>query len=449
VGIWNRGVLVGILVLALLNGVPFLNTQIGATGAAGSNALNDAIYVVLVAILLVGAICRVRHPEQDRIAGIALVWAIVFLTWWSFKVIHGSGVVPSSTAAKYGRAFFYFGTLLPLLLYAVREMRHLAGFLGALTAGIVLYSVGQIAVTVHHEIPGLIHIDHVNNFDGVTRVYSFMGELLTVAFPMAFAVLLLGPKRWRWWALGMTLLTGVANALSFTRAAYFSELLALSAASAFWVWRTGWQARRVRWFTFGVLLVVIVIIASGIGTEGSGGASSPVQAVIARLVLGVTNVQNQTGTAGLRLRLDHLELGLLGHHWLTGLGFLDPTYYYVPGLPHGSIQDVDLGSVDLLMTMGVIGMIIAYALPIAAVVYLLRRGQGLIQYGGVVCLGTLLVGSLTLGGLSTESGLVVLASVLTISLNWTALSIPDTHAAYADSPVHGRTSLAMHSGSPA
>jgi|GEM_PF-3773058 len=421
----NRGVLVGMLVLLLLNGVPFVNIQLGATGSAGSNALNDVVYLILVGVLFVCAARRIRNPEQDRIARMAFGWSAVYLTWWTIKVVGGSGGVPIYAAAKYGRAFFYFGTLLPLLLYGLREKRHLLSFLYTLAAGVALFSIGQIATTEHHEITGLIHIDHINEFQGLTRVYTFMSELLIIAFPMALATLLLGPRRWRGWAILLTVLTGAANALAFTRAAYFSELLALSGVSAFWAWRTGWQARRVRWFAYGALLIVLVVIISGAGTEGTGGSSSssPAQAVVTRLALGVTNAQNQTGTAGLRLRLVHLELEVLGAHWPVGLGFLDPSHYYVPGLPHGSIQDNDLGALAILMTMGIVGLIIAYMPPIAALIYLLKRGKGFIQYGGAMCLVTILIGSLTLGGLSTESGLLALVSLLTICLNLTALSI--------------------------
>jgi hypothetical protein len=146
---------------------------------------------------------------------------------------------------------------------------------------------------------------------------------------------------------------------------------------------------------------------------------------MSRVALGVSNIESQTGTAGYRLREAHRELEALGDHWATGLGFLSPAYHYVPGLRQGSIRDDDLGSLSIVMTMGVVGLLLAYMPPIFGLAYLLRRRRNIVQYGGAMYLGAALIGSITLGAVSTLSGLLVLGSMLALCLNWTALDSLD------------------------
>jgi len=421
--VWNQGVATGGLLLLILNGVPFINTRLGTTGAAGSNALNDGVYLALVGLLAIVSLQQARHRELDRVAGFALAWAATFLAWWLIKAVVGSPGVPIYQAAKYGRSFLYFGTLLPLLMCALRTRRNTIGLIAALAAGAALFSLGQIILQLGHaELHWLIHVEHVTEFDGVARVYASMSALIIAAFPLSFAAALLGPKTWRKPALCLAVLTGAANLLSFTRAIYVSELLAMTTISLVWVFGSDWQARRIRGLVLAAMIAVFGIVLSGAAAEGSGEASgSPLSAILSRVALGISNVQNQTGTAGYRLHVEHIELQILGSHWLTGLGFLDPAYHYFPDLPLGSIQNTDLGSLSLLATMGLVGIILAYAVPFAALVYLLRRRYNWVQYGAAMYVTAAVAGSITLGALSTVPGMLVLACVVALSVNSTAV----------------------------
>jgi hypothetical protein len=420
---WNRGVLIGILVLLLLQGVPLVNTQLGASSAQGANALNDAIFVALVAFLAVCAFDSTRNKAQNRLATLAFIWASCYLAWWGFKVVAGSPGIPFVAAVKYGQDFMGFSIFLPLAFLALRRRAHLVGFVIALALGAAFFSAGQIIEQVTHaQLTWLIHIEKVNEFQGIPRIYAPMNDLLTAAFPMAFATMLLGPRAWRRRAMFLTVLTGLANALSFTRAIYVSEILSLLLISIIWAKGTGWRPRRIRYtFVLGAVAIMFAITIAGGSSATNGNSSSPVQAVLSRAQLGVSNVQNQTGTTGYRLHEAHLELEVLDDRWVAGLGFLNPAYHYVPSLRQGSIRDVDLGSLSLVMTMGLIGLFLAYMPPVAGLVYLLRRRYNFVQYGGAMYLSAALVGSITLGAVSTPSGLLVLGSMLALCLNWTAL----------------------------
>jgi hypothetical protein len=57
-------------------------------------------------------------------------------------------------------------------------------------------------------------------------------------------------------------------------------------------------------------------------------------------------------------------LHLLGSKWPIGLGFLHPSARYVGGLPDGTIRSTDTGVLNVLMTMGIVGVMMLYA-PLA------------------------------------------------------------------------------------
>ena len=420
---WNRGVLTGILVLLLLEGVPFINTGGGSSTSAGANAASDGVFVALVVFLALCAFDSTRNRAQDRIAILASTWASCYFAWWLYKVVAASPGIPVLSAVSYGREFLAFSLFLPLALLALRRRPHLVGFAITLAVGVAIFSVGQIVEQVAHaHLTWLIHINKTNEFEGITRIYASMNELLTAAFPMALAATLLGPKTWRRGAMLLTVLTGLANTLTFTRATYVSEILALFLISLIWARGSGWRPRRIRYlFAFGVVAIVFAILFAGGSSSTSGSSSSPVQAVVARAGLGLSNAQNGTGTVAVRIHEADLDLEVLGDHWVTGLGFLNPAYHYVPSLREGSIRNDDLGSLSIVVTMGLIGLILAYIPPVAGLVYLLRRRYSFVQYGGAMYLGAALIASITLGAVATLSGLLTLGAMLVLCLNWTAL----------------------------
>lgn len=424
VALWNRGVLVGIMVLLLLNGVPFFATKLGSSSEHGSGKFTDAIFVALVVLLAFWAFNSYPNMEQKRVGTLAITWSGCYLGWWLFKVVAASPGIPILTAVSYGREFMGFSLLLPLGLLALYRRKHLEGFGFAVGAGAGIFALGQILTQVTHvHIAGLIHIEKLAEFEGVARIFAPMNELLMAVFPMAFAAAVLGPKRYRYGAAVLALLTGLAEGLSFIRAEYVGEIFALIVVSLIWAQGSGWNPRRVRnaSYALAVVTVVVVAVSASSTSKGDGTSKSPLQAVASRAVLGLSNLENQSGTTATRLRQANIELEVLGSHWPTGLGFLDPRYHYVPGLREGSIRNDDLGSFSILMSMGLIGLLLAYIPPIAGLIYLLKRRNSFVQYGGAIYIVAALFSSVTLGALATPAGLLVLGSMLIICLNTTAL----------------------------
>ncbi|HEX3519045.1 MAG TPA: hypothetical protein VHT29_08435 [Solirubrobacteraceae bacterium] len=392
----------------MLNGLPFFNAQANAK-ASGGSVIADGAFVALVFVL---ATCAFR-TSNNTASRWAWIYGGAYLSWWVLQVVLGSPGVPVVAAAEYGREFMYFATLLPLLMLALRDQRTREGFIFVLCSGAALFSVGQIATQLGHPVEWLVHDSHINSFEGVSRVYAPMSDLVIALFPLALAASLLGPRRWRKHAGILALLTGVANILSFTRAVYLSESVAIAVVSVLWMNRGRIRAMIIACVC---LMAVAVPLASGAASTSSV-SGSPVQAVISRVSLAFSNLQQPSGTAALRLREDHVELQLLGGDWLTGLGFLSPRYRYFGDLPEGSIKDVDLGSVTILATAGLVGLLFAYVGPIVGLLYFLRRREGFVQYGGAIYLTAALIGSATLATFASVSGLLVLASVLAVCFN--------------------------------
>ena len=401
--------------LAVLNGLPFINVR--PTTIKGASALDDLAVAVLIGFLAVCAVSVATYQWRDRVVQGAAVWAAVYLCWWGWEITRAAndgGSLISSVA--FGRDILYFGLFLPLGLAAIRRRAHLQGFGVVLALGAALFSLGQIAVVLFGtSLPWLLHVGKVADFQGLTRIYAPMNDLVIAMFPLAIGFALLGPVRWRRWALIFAALTGAANALSFTRAVYASETVALILVGLVYALRAGWEGQRIR----RVLLVGVAFAVMTLGVAGSAANSTtggPVRAVVTRVALGFSDVQGQGGSFGYRLDQASYELQALHGRWLTGVGFRPPDSFWVPGERDGSIRNSDLGSLSLLTTMGLFGLLLAYAPPIVGLVYLLRR-RGALAFGGSMYLAVALIGSITLATLSSVSGLLVLACLLVLCVN--------------------------------
>ena len=420
VGRWNRGVLAAVIALLVLNGVPFVNVLPSATGG---NVFDDVAFVALLAVLAVGAVANWREASRDWVAAGAAAWAAVYLLWLVLETTAAIGVNESLfSAVKFGRDFVFFGFLLPLGLAALRRREHLIGFGLTLGAGAGLYAVGQIlSVVLGLGLRSLVHIGKTASFDGLVRIYAPMNDLIIAAFPIAVGIALLGPRRARPGAAGLAVLTGVANALSFTRAVYASETAALLLVALAYGIRAGWEGARIRRAALLAVgcIALAVTIASG---ASSGHSGTPLEAVAARTELGLTDIEDQSGNVGYRLRQARYEAQAMGGHWLVGRGLRTPSSLWVEGERDGSLRNSDLGAFSVLATTGVVGLILVY-FPVIAGLLLTLRERGPIAFGGAMYLGAAIIGSITLATLSSVSGLLVVGCVLVLCVNWNAAAI--------------------------
>jgi hypothetical protein len=421
---WNYGVVAGILLLLTLDGVPFVNTKPVAT--TGTNILDDLSFFGLTLLLAVVAVINIYSSKGTRgkYYRRAYIWAAAFFFWWALTtaitVLYKG--IPAIPAFAFGRQYLYYLMILPVALAAFRQRQPIVGFMLTVAAAATLYSMGLIVTTVSHaQLSWLVHITKTRDETGLVRVYAPMNTLLITVFPMAIAAALLGPRKWRMPSLLIVVLTGIANALALSRAVYVSELVGIIAISLFWASRSGWQPRKVRRVLFyGAIAAVVAVAMAGRATStDSLNPSSPLQAVADRFVLGFTNFESQTGTYGLRLERAKRSLQTLGSDWPIGLGFLEPKYHYVPGLRTGSIADSDLGSImNILMTMGLFGVIFAYLPPVTGLTLMAKRRKGWLDYGCAMYLLVALIGSVTLDTVAGQSGVIILGCTLGIVWNW-------------------------------
>ena len=137
----------------------------------------------------------------------------------------------------------------------------------------------------------------------------------------------------------------------------------------------------------------------------------------------LTEFQHQTGNVGYRYALDQKMLDVLGSNWIGGLGFLHPASHPVAGLPVGSIRNTDTGVMNSLMTMGAVGTVLLYLVPVAILIAVIRRWQALTEpgehgslewffFGTTMWLIVVLVTSVSLVTLFSVSGLVMSATVI-------------------------------------
>jgi len=256
---------------------------------------------------------------------------------------------------------------------------------------------------------------------GVTRVYATMGDSLALIVAFGLGLALMPPrKRFTRTAGVMLFIVGsIAMLYSLTRALYLGAVFALLVTVIVWLLGGGSRnaARRTIALFCTVLLVIVVIISyRSLTSEVSGAASMRVSSV-------VTDLRQRTGTVEYRYQLDQKMLDVLGSRWIAGLGFLHPQSHPVAGLPDGSIRNTDVGVMNSVMTMGVVGTALLYFAPVVILLAVVRRWRALTErdqarnvewffFGATMWLVLVLVTSISLVTLFSVSGLAMSAMVL-------------------------------------
>ena len=251
----SRGALVGFTVLGVLNGVPGLDLE--SFAVSGSFRPHDLLILFLVgALLLWHLTTSAEHLVDRRWLGWARTWAFIFVAWWLLTFARSVffSDIPALQAALYGRDFLYFGILLPLLPVAFRRRSDLVALVAVVGAGGAIFALGQIATSLFPSVSAvfdpslLINETLTNEFEGVTRVYAYMGEVVVLGAIIAAGVAILArSRRGRVVSSSLFVLLTVASLSQLSRAAYaamvagFVLLLfaALFRAPAPWKWCAG------------------------------------------------------------------------------------------------------------------------------------------------------------------------------------------------------------------
>lgn len=433
---WNRAVTVAVLLLAILNGFPFVDFE--SFVAPGSFRPNDLFVLILLVSLAVWGM-RDATRAKPRYVVLARWWGAVFLAWWLVTLLRSSflDTVPVLQASLYGRDFLYFGLLVPALVgvaWSRDELILIARVLGAATALFALAAVGDTLGVADFSF--ITHPNLTASFEGLTRIYAPMNDLVVVAFALGIGLALLASNvklQRLGWALALVM--GVEFALQLTRAAYLAAMLAVIVTIGLWAYQHDAISARMRPRVLALVFSLVLLVGAFtfVGDQGSGGA---VGAVVSRATSSLSDVQSRGANVGYRLDVANRMAKVLGSEWPVGLGFWHPSSHYVPDLPDGSIRNSDLGVSNSLMTMGAIGTLLLY-LPLLYTIVALQRSRtrrrdssadGWITYGIAAWLLIAVAASATLSTLFTVNGLVLTAFAVALGLRQTAWGDGETQA---------------------
>ena len=170
-----------------------------------------------------------------------------------------------------------------------------------------------------------------------------------------------------------------------------------------------------------VLVAGALCLVAGVTLVAAPGifSSSP---FISRVTTIFSDLESGGGTVAVRETVTSTMEHYLGGHWLEGLGFISPEVHYFAGLPSGSIEDPDLGVLNAIMPMGIIGAALIYLAPAMILSCCLRRSYGesqyaWLRYGGAIWIVAMLISSITLVSLFNTSGLALVAVLLTVLIH--------------------------------
>lgn len=425
VGAWNRGVFIALVVVGILNGIPGLD--VNAYGPLWGFRPDDLLVCVLIGALLFWAATSRPESEDAALRTLAKLSALL-IAWWLITLLRsviGSGISPLN-AALYGRDFLYFALLFALMPRAIVTRRHVQGLLVTLGAFAIVFALAAVLAGAGGlELTAVLHPKLTATLGGVERFYSPMNDLVYAALACGAALALLGRSAAaRRIGMATAAVAGAATALQLTRAAYVGAVIGFLVVTVVVTARGSHRGSGLR----GRVLVLLCLVATTtfVATvDGPTTLPAPVEAVVERAQLGATDLREGTGNFGYRTDLAADMLGILGTAWPVGLGFLHPVEEYVPGLPSGSIRNTDVGVLNPVMTIGVIGTLLMYLPVLACLRELVRRSReepDWRRYGIAVWLTMTLIASITLVTLFTVAGVVLVATALGIGYRAAASS---------------------------
>lgn len=415
----ERGVLIGILLLAAMNGIPEIDTSHRIINHFTAQDL--AICTLIVSALAFTLLDRTPY-SPTRAGRTAIAAATLLLVWCLVTVARTilTEHVALLTAVAFARDYLYFALLLIVLPRVRLASRDIHTMLATLTAGVCIFAVAQIATALGvGKVGALIHVGHTSTQAGVTRVYADMTDLVTAGLALSVAAsLCAADRRVRRIARPVALLLIVSVVVQLTRARWIGFIAAFLLASVwFMLHRDRFSVSPALRKRLGVLLGAVGIMVAALLLADPGLFSSG--PFTHRVVSIFTTLENGGGTVRVREAVTKTMTHYLGGNWLAGLGFISPNAHYFIGLPSGSIEDPDLGVLNAVMPMGMIGAAAIY-LPVVLVLgHSLRRSSGSVEhawlrYGGVIWIVATLISSATLVTLFSTSGLALSAVLLTV-----------------------------------
>jgi hypothetical protein len=320
--------------------------------------------------------------------------------------------------------FAFFAVLVPLFARFFRDARATRICLVVCGAAAVIAGLSQSVVIIsHNSLSFLVHTTFVAATAGLPRLYTGAIDLPFAAVPLALGAALFGRTALhRRAGAAVAIVCGVAVALALTRARYVGMTVGLGAAFLLWICLSDTAAHLARVRFWRAAVAIAVCVCALVAYKPSLLGSSALTAVGSRVSSAVAVVTGQSSTATVDVRLVEARdlTAYLGGRWLFGLGFLDPSSDYITAVPEGSIRNSDTGYLNMVMTMGAIGValycapLLVLALAVIRRRLMRRRDQNVewVLFGGFAYLIAILVSSATLVILFSTTGVVAAAAVV-------------------------------------
>jgi hypothetical protein len=424
---YRLGVVIGIAVVAGLDGLPGpdLDTTLAKFGLYDQ----DVVVIVLCACLAIDNLRGRFHGLLGDRLGFAIVIAcLAVIVWWFVtldRTVTQSGLTVAHSV-DYGRDFLTFAVMTPLFCGSLQRKDVRDAMLATVAVSVVLIAgVYFVGALTHHVNTTLLHTTHIASAGAISRIYAWVLDLITAALPLGIgAGILGGSPRIRRLGWLVALVTLGATLVALTRARYLGSGCGVAAAACLWLLQPGSASanarRRVtRALCAGVLGVAVLLVLLPQGKAGHllDSVSSRVGSI------GPTVSSSNTNTSTVAFRLGEVTLleQRLGDHALLGLGFINPRDQWDPSLPDGSIRNTDVGALNSVMTMGIVGTVFYYLPLVLVTIALAFWGRGRwrddlawLGFGAFAwCVGAL-VSSATVVTLFSATGVVSAAAMLGI-----------------------------------
>jgi hypothetical protein len=409
----DAGIVVGLALIAANNALPGIDlTNITVSGAVNGT---DLAFLAIFGFAVFRRFCAPAIGSRGLAYSLLVGWSLVFLALWSLDFVRAldAGTQPLQ-ALSTGRDFLYFALALPFAGSLITNKRELRQCCVVISIFSVLFACADIGASLGIASPAIANALLTRSQGSLVRIYNSSYYLFELTFSMSLAYAFLHKGRDARIASIVAAVTGVALMLSFTRALYIGVFLAL--VLTFTIWGIG-QGSAHRLLRRRLLITASIAVVAGatmlISIPGSL-TSGPVQTVVTRATSATSALSSSSttsSTVAYRNNIDSRMLQTLGTRWPFGLGLLSPQTNYFGDLPHGSIRNDDVGIFNSIMTMGVIGTILLYLLPVWVLCVLIRsalqgdQGDSYLRLGGMIWLLVILITFYSLGSLASVSGL--------------------------------------------
>jgi hypothetical protein len=422
----SRGALVGFTLLGVLNGIPGLDLD--AFAVPGSFRPSDLLIAFLIGVLVLWHFTTPADQLVDsRWLALTRTWAFIFIAWWLVTLARSVffSDIPPLHAALFGRDFLYFALLLPLLPVALRRRSDIVTLVAIVGTAAAIFSVAQTTTSLFPSLAGVVDLSALinptltNELEGLTRIYSYMGDVVIVgAIIAAGTAILARSSRLRLGASALFVLLTVGALAQLSRASYASMLAGLLVLVGIAMFRAPAPLVVARKIVPALALLVALFPVLGLVHPVEQNSQSAAQVFATRAGSGIEEIQARSGTFGYRYNVQSEMLDVVGNRWPVGVGFWHPDDRFVSGLPEGSIRNGDVGVLNGITTIGAVGTTLLF-LPVLGTILFLwrRRPTGSEEWDGFIFgasgwLFGVAVASISLVTLFSVQGLLLTAVVI-------------------------------------